>query len=398
MPNLNFLVFLNTYTDSNPSNNPSLNNFKWDREVKGLPVANPHSSAFSLAPGESRTLFNGSRTLLQDGTTQYSLSLVPFSTQTYQLSAVAGTNPDFRTPRADGADATTQVTATQNGPLMTFSAPSASAIAAFFTGQVAGMTTNVTITAVTPGAAGNSILLTGDGTSTITQLISAWNIANPSNQATLSSGDGTQIPNAAAAIQLAGGVNAITGFNLSAVQVGDYVRLGNLFSPLNQGEQKIISKTANSFTVINETGAPEGPITLGSGFASQVQIYSALGVQPGDMLVISGGFSPVTQGSYVITAVAAEYIQFYSTDVLPIEGPIQTQAIAAYSAAKRLIYLESDQKCTVTMNGSNNCQVSPIVINNSAQPGVFMNTSTIYSLSIVNNSTDTANLFMASAE
>ena len=316
MPNLNFLVFLNSYSDPNSSNDPSLNNFKWDREINGLPVSNPLSQAFTLAPGETKILFNGSRTLSQDGTTQYSTSLVPLTSNTYQLSWVGGTAPNFRTPRTTGADATTQITVTQNGPLLTFAS-----------------------------TGGTALNLSGGG-----------------------------------------------------VQVGDNVSIGNLFSPVNQGVYTIVSFTATSLTVINETGVPEGPITLGSGFAAQLQIYSAAGVQIGDMLVISGGFSQATQGVYVITGVTAETLQFYTTDILPVEGPITTQAIAVYSAAKKLIYLEADQKCTALLNGSNSCQVSPIVINNSVNPGVLMNTSTIYSLSVTNNSLSPANLFLASAE
>lgn len=398
MPKLNFLVYLNSYSDYQSSNDPSLNNFKWNREIDGLCVTNPLSQAFTLAPGQTQILFNGSRTLTQDSTTEYSLSQVTLTTNTYQLTWTGGTAPTFRTARTTGADATTQVFVTQNGPLLTFSAPSISAVAASFTGQVTGMTTNITITANTAGTGGNSVILTGDGTSSVSTLISAWNTANPSNQVTLSSGDGTQIPAMGAVIQLSGGVNSATAFDLSGVSVGDNVLIGNQFNPLNQGTYTVIAVTTTSFTLVNETGAIEGPILLGSGFASQVQIYSAAGVQVGDMLVISGGFSPVTQGSYKITGVTATYLQFYTTAILPIEGPIMTEAIAVYSAAKTLVYLEADQNCTVTLNGSNAAQVSPFVINNYTKPGMFMNSSTIYSLSVTNNSINPAKLLLLSVE
>lgn len=316
MPNMNFLVFLNSFSDSNPSNNPSLSNVKWDREINGLPVSNPSSQAYSLAPGETKQLFNGVRTLSLDNTSQFSLDLVPLSSNNYQLSWVGGTNPVFRTARAPGADATTQVSVTINGPLATFAS-----------------------TAGTPFA-----LISG------------------------------------------------------GVVVGDYVRIGNLFNQLNQGEFKIVSLTATSFTVVNELGTAEGPITLGSGFASQVQIYSAQGVQVGDTLVISGGFSPVSQGSYKVTAVSASWIQFYSTDVLPQEDNIATQALAVYSAAKQLVYLEADQPCSVSINGSQSASIRPIVINNSVSPGVFLNTASIWSMSVTNNGTDPASVFLVAAE
>lgn len=316
MPNLNFLVFLNSYSDANSSNNPSMSNFKWDREMRGLAVENPQSLAFSLAPGETRTLFNGSRTLAQDGTTQYSIALKPLTSNTYILSNVAGTAPNFRTARAPGADATTQLTVTLNGPLATFASTGGTPLALLSGGAV----------------------------------------------------------------------------------VGDYVRIGNLFNPSNQGEWKIIALTATSFTVENELGAAEGPITLGSGFATQLQIYSAAGVQIGDTLNITGGFSPVTQGAYKVTSVGAEFLEFYSADVLPQEGPITTQAIALYIDAKQFIYMEADQSCSMVINGSPAGDIQPFVINNSTSPGVFMRTSVMYSMSVTNNSTSPANLFLASVE
>jgi hypothetical protein len=100
MSKLNFLVFLNAYEDRNPSNAPNRSNFKWERDVNGILANNPSSLQFSLAPGETRTLFDGQRTLTQDGTTQYTLSLVPFTTSTYQLAWVGGTAPTFRTSRS----------------------------------------------------------------------------------------------------------------------------------------------------------------------------------------------------------------------------------------------------------------------------------------------------------
>lgn len=314
MSKLNFLVYLNTYSDPSASNNPSLSNFKWTREITGISAQNPLSEALSLAPGESKSIFNGSRTLAQDGTTQYSISLKPLSSNTYILKAVSGTLPNFRTPRSTGADATTAVTITVNGPLATFAS------------------------------------------------------------------------------------TAGTAFNFAAVQVGDKARIGSDFNVLNQGEYKILAKTATSFTVENQSASAEGPIVMGADFADQIQIYSAAGVQIDDTIVISGGFSIVTQGSYKITDVAANYVEFYSTDALPIESNIQTQAIAIYSAAKNVIYIEADEKTQVTVNGSVVANIEPFIIGSSKQPGVFMLKSTVYSLSLQNTSLDSASLFVASVE
>lgn len=314
MSKLNFLVYLNVYSDPSSSNAPSLSNFKWARDITSIPASNPISEATPLAPGEAKMLFSGIRTLAQDGTTQYSISLKPLSSNTYVLTAIAGTLPNFRTPRSIGIDATTQITVTRNGPLAIFTS----------TGGVA--------------------------------------------------------------------------LNTTAVVIGDMVRIGSLFNPLSQGEYKILAKTSNSFTVENSSASTEGPITLAAGFASQIQIYSAAGVQVGDTIVISGGFSAVTQGSYKVTGVGANFLEFYSTDALPIESAVMTQAIALYSSAKSLVYIECDQKAIVTINGNQVMNMEPFIINDSTRPGVFMVRSTVYSLAIQNNSLDSANVFLATVE
>lgn len=314
MSKLSLSIYLNSYTDTQSSNNPSLNNVKWDRAVPSLPVKNPISQAFSVAPGETKALFSGTRTLSHDNTTEYSISAKPLSANTYILTAVNGTLPNFRTPRSIGIDATTQITVTVNGPVVTF-------------------------------------------TST-------------------------------------GGTN----MNTTSVVIGDFVNLGSLFNSLNQGSYKIIAKSATSISIENRTGTPEGPITLGVGFASQIQVFSASGVQINDTIIISGGFSPASYGSYVITAVYANSLEFYTTNAIPQESNILTQAINIYSAAKQLVYLESDNKVDVILNGINIGKIEPFIIGAQVSPGVFMLKSTIYSLSILNNGLNTANIMLIAAE
>jgi hypothetical protein len=87
------------------------------------------------------------------------------------------------------------------------------AIAASYTGIGDNETFSeeVTITANTAGTAGNSITLTFDGVDDVDTVLAAWNAANPSNQATLDSGDGAQVPDDGDSLQLSGGVAAIAG-------------------------------------------------------------------------------------------------------------------------------------------------------------------------------------------
>ena len=301
MATLKTLVFLQAYEGSPSfpcsSNSPSKNFFKWTRENQ-TSVSGGLSETFQIAPGATQSLFSGVVSLTQDGTTQYFLALAPFQTSIYQLTNTGGTAPTFRTLRSIGTDATTQVTTSVNGPILTYT----------FTG-------------------------------------------------------GT-LP------------------SLSSVQPGDNVLIGSDFNQLNQGSTgiwQIISVTGTSFSVVNPTGYIEGPITLGSDYANQVRIFSADGVQIGDTLVISGGFSPVSRNSYQITLVTDYYVQFSYLGSLPSESGILTE-VAVYSVAKSMIYMESDQNLSITMNGIlSGANIVPQVANGSVFPGLFLqNGTTVY--------------------
>lgn len=78
---------------------------------------------------------------------------------------------------------------------------------ASFTGSVGGMSTSITITAVNAGPDGNSIGFTFDGSTTITSAVSAWNSANSGNTASITTGDGSQVPYVDETISLSGGAS-----------------------------------------------------------------------------------------------------------------------------------------------------------------------------------------------
>lgn len=117
---LNLLVHLNGYSDSNNSNDPTLNCFKWHREYLGLDITEPSSRAVNLAVGESLSLFSGSVSISADVTTTYDLALKTGSSSTYVISHNSGTAPLFRTPKTSGADATTEVLVTKNAKVLKF--------------------------------------------------------------------------------------------------------------------------------------------------------------------------------------------------------------------------------------------------------------------------------------
>jgi hypothetical protein len=128
-----------------------------------------------------------------------------------------------------------------------------------FTGKVAGMTTDVTLTATTSGLLSNSITLAGDGTKTVNTLVSDWNTANPTNTiVTPIIGIGTQIPSAGTSISLVPDLHGKYFFLHAANDIRKYYIW---FDDLGSNEKHMIKfnhvATAGEFslTILGETTA-----------------------------------------------------------------------------------------------------------------------------------------------
>ena len=184
---------------------------------------------------------------------------------------------------------------------------------------------------------------------------------------------------------------------LAEVVVGDIVRIGSGFNALNQGKYKILSVDATSFQVENTSGQAEGPITLGADFAEDVQIFSAAGVQEGEKVDITAGFSSVTFGTYEITDVNPDYIEIYSIQSLPEETAVQTQ-LSIYSSSKSFIYIETDRKMSLSIDGSSAGTIEPMTCGTKLKKGMYLKSGNSYSASITNDSQEVASVFYALGE
>ena len=314
MSKLNLNVGISSYSDGNPTNNPQLSHFKWQRNASGLLVSEPRSFETQVGPGQTSSLYSGSYALSSNNTTEFDLLLKAGTASTYQIVYKTGPAPQFRTKRSLASDATTEISITKNANL--------------------------------------AIVTSTGGTS--------------------------------------------PDFIVSGVQVGDKVKLGSEFNSSNQGTFSILSVTASSLTFVNENAVPETSIVLGSGFEDELRIFSAAGVQIGDKIEISGGFSPASFGTYEITGVQDNIVELYSTTALPVESDISNVQISIYTSAKRLIYVEATKKCTLNINGSQQVDINPIP---DLGYGMALITADIYSLSVTNDSlSDTTKVYMASVE
>ena len=185
------------------------------------------------------------------------------------------------------------------------------------------------------------------------------------------------------------------------VQVGDEVRVGSGFNAANQGKYKILSFSIDSFTVENEIGQAEGPVVLGAGFADVVNIFSADGVQVGQKVDIVAGFSSVSFGTYEIVDVNPDYIEFFSSESLPSETAVSNNpdAILIYNNAKQFLYIESDKKLDIKINGSTvTNEIIPMTAGTTKKPGIFMSSASIKNAEIVNKDQSTATVFYVTAE
>jgi hypothetical protein len=207
--------------------------------------------------------------------------------------------------------------------------------------------------------------------------------------------------------------------NFSTVSVGDTIFIpttltGDSTSPfnlLNGGFWTVIGKasggtpktiTAVRFPGVSFSGASESIVQTTN---SQFQAFSSAGVQVGNVLQISSGFSLVTQQSaYQIATVTSNFVEFLSSSPLPLETGIMpgNAGMSFYGVSKRFVRIEVDQPCYVQFNGStdtNNLIIPRLpgdLLNNF---GWFEKWSNCFEVNIVNKSqNNTLNVIFISAQ
>lgn len=100
MSTLNRTFYVVAYDDLPSTNNPQRRLVDWRRSVQGIPVTNPRSQALQIEAFQEALVFDGTRSLTYDGTTQFALSLSPLDPSRYRLAWTGtGAAPGFRTNR-----------------------------------------------------------------------------------------------------------------------------------------------------------------------------------------------------------------------------------------------------------------------------------------------------------
>lgn len=168
---------------------------------------------------------------------------------------------------------------------------------------------------------------------------------------------------------------------------GDQV-LSSMINPLNGGRWVILTKTNNSLTVTRFAGQSFSGVnqTVLINSVEWVKIYSSDGVQEEDTLEISAGFSPVTRKTFTIKNVTDTWVEFLSTEPLPLENNviIGETGIVFYTASKRFVRVEVDQEALLSINNGSSIRVVPRIFSDKDGVGWFELWGSCWSLSITN--------------
>lgn len=220
---------------------PQQRNVDWRRDIHDVPVRATKTETLTLAPGQEKTLFDGARALLLDGTTEFSVSLVPGESTLYRFRWTGGTNPAFRTDRnltLNGASLT-----------MTLNANSTATLAVS-----AG-----TFSGVVPG----DVLWIPDAQEGVTSPFHVanqgfWSVLAASNsQLVLTRGANEDFEGLSELSVAVTANDQVQAFSSDGVQPGDSIDVSAVFSPASRRVYNVVDVTSKYLEVFSGAIVPE---------------------------------------------------------------------------------------------------------------------------------------------
>lgn len=177
---------------------------------------------------------------------------------------------------------------------------------------------------------------------------------------------------------------------LSVLNQGSWVVIATLSATAIQ----CVRPTGTAFNVSGET------VLLTSN--TQVQSFSAAGVQVGDKVDISLVFSPTTLRTYEIAEINPSWFEVISSLAIPLEvSKIPTAAgMIFYNDAKNWLAVEADQEVALRINGmtDDKLRLSPAQAGVSDQTGWHEHLGPSWSLTVVNKSLQPATVIVFTTE
>jgi hypothetical protein len=236
------------YGDVGSNSNPSRKYVDWS-VARSYSVKNPKTETYMLAPGETLTLFSGTRSTGIDNTTEFQLDLSQLASDRYRFTWTGnGTAPGLRTDRGLELDGVS-VDMTANANLTMTMAASA------------GTFVDVIV--------GDAILIpdttTGDGASPFNTLnvgywvVLAKDIASSTLQLTRPSDQSFSGVTETVSVTDDG---QVLGFSAAGVQVGDSVSISAGFVASVLNSYRVVAVTPNYFEVIATQPLPTGIVAV----------------------------------------------------------------------------------------------------------------------------------------
>lgn len=202
--------------------------------------------------------------------------------------------------------------------------------------------------------------------------------------------------------------------DFGVVQVGDVIFIPDTttgdaaapFNPLNTGYWSVLAVDGAGAWV--QLARPTGagflayPETVAVTANAQVLAYGAAGVQVGDSVNLSAGFTAPVQGAYQIVAVTSKWFEVVATQPLPsaISATPGAAGFQVYTSAKRYVRFEADQSCCIRLNGDtgNSNQLTPWAPADPDQTASYEKVGPCWSATVVNLSSQSLNILFLSAE
>lgn len=225
---------------------------------------------------------------------------------------------------------------------------------------------------------------------------------------TLSGQNLTVVTNADATVNM-----TLGGGTWASTSVGDTVFIpgpttgdsATPFNLLNEGFWVVLAViSATNLQLMRPAGADfqSADETVAVTANSQVQAFTAAGVQPGDSVEISAGFSPATWRTFEVDRVTQSWFEVIATSPIPLESAKIPGAagMVFYSSAKCWVRVETDQEIALRLNGvsDDKLRVSPIEPGSTEQIGWFELKGPVWSLVALNKSSQPATVTLFSAE
>lgn len=258
MSALTFIYSALAFDDEEATSNPTQTPINWSKAMKNLEFEHPSTQEFPVDPGSTFTLFNGTRSTLIDGTTQFSIALSSLEPTRYRVTYTSGTLPGFRTDRALVVATISLALVVNANQSVTVTAGTGTPFSAIQVGD------NIFIPGASTGDAASPFNALNEGYWTV--LSAAGSVITISRFAgeVFSGFTETVVPSLDIQFQ---------AFSTAGVQVGDTVQISAGFATSAQHAYEVVAVNSKWFEF--ESTAPLGPQTGIVPTASGLSFYTS---------------------------------------------------------------------------------------------------------------------------